>query len=354
MSSGIRVSTRAIKGQAPYRWMLLANLFEDSKAANEPYEPTSYKEAIEDSMQKMWVDARQEEFPSLLENHTWTLVTAPTHRKVLRGKWTFRLKRGAKGEVTRYKAHWVVRRFEQEEGFDYHETFATVVKPMSYKALFAIVSALDLEIEQLDVRTAFLYGAIDEEIFVEQPTGQEDGSNRVCLLNKALYSLKQALRIWFLIFAMFPKKLGFSPLSADLAVFARGNTFIPVYVNNMLIMRPSITEIEAIKHALGTRFNMSNLKQCHFYLGMSVRRDKPQRVLFLSQRGYIERTLRNFGMWNAKPVITPMDINKLELPEEGYTCNAPEKQWYAHAIESLMYAMLGTRVDTTFSVSIIC
>ena len=79
-----------------------------------------------------------------------------------------------------------MREFEQEENFDYHKTFATVVKPMSYKALFAIALALDLEIEQLDVQTAFLYGAIDEEIFVEQPTCQEDGSNCVCLLNKAI------------------------------------------------------------------------------------------------------------------------------------------------------------------------
>ena len=163
-----------------------------------------------------------------------------------------------------------MRGFEQEESFDYHETFATVVKPMSYKVLFAIASAFDLEIEQPDVRTAFLYRAIDEEIFVEQPTGQEDGSNRVCLLNKALYGLKQAPRIWFLTLATFLKELGFSPLSTDLAVFARDNTFIAVYVGNMLIVGPSINEIEAIKHALGTRFNMSDLGQCHFYLRMSV------------------------------------------------------------------------------------
>ena len=217
-----------------------------------------------------------------------------------------------------------------------------MVKPVSYKALFAIALALDLEIKQLDVRIAFLYGAIDEEIFVKQPTGQEDGSNRVCLLNKALYGLKQAPQIWFLTLATFLKELGFSPLSADLAVFAQGNTFIAIYVDDMLIVGSSITEIEVIKHALGTRFNISDLGQCYFYLEMSVCGDRPQRALFLGQRGYIERTLRDFGIWDAKPVVTPMDTNKLELPEEGYTYSAPEKQWYARAIGSLMYAMLGT------------
>ncbi len=186
----IRVSTRVTKSQVSRRFMLLANLAENSKATNEPYKPANYKEAIEDIAQENWLAAMQEEFQFLLENQTWTHVPAPAHRKVLRGKWTFKLKRGAKGEVTRYKARWAVRGFELEEGIDYHETFATVVKPMSYKALFAIASALDLEIEQLDVRTAFLYGAIDEEIFVEQPIGQEDGSSGTCLLIKALYGLK--------------------------------------------------------------------------------------------------------------------------------------------------------------------
>lgn len=141
----------------------------------------------------------------------------------------------------------MVKGFKQEEDFDYHKTFATVVKPMSYNTLFAIASALDLEIEQLDIRAAFLYWAIDEEIFVEQPTGQDDDKNRVCLLNKALYGLKQATRIWIFILATFINELGFSSLSVDLAVFAQDNTFIVVYVDNMLIVVPSITEIKAIK-----------------------------------------------------------------------------------------------------------
>ncbi len=102
------------------------------------------------------------------------------------------------------------------------------------------------------MRTAFLYGAIDEEICVEQPIGQEFGRRRVCLLNKALYGLKQAPRIWFLTFTTFLKELGFSSLTAYLAVFARGNTFTAVYVDNMLIVGTSTSEIETIKKALGT------------------------------------------------------------------------------------------------------
>jgi len=181
----------------------------------------------------------KKEHQSLLENGTWDLIEPPAGKKVLRGKWVFKLKRGPNGEIIRYKARWVVRGFEQEEGVNYNETFAAVVKPMSYKALFAFAAAMDYEIEQMDVVTAFLYGPIDEEIYVEQPTRLSDGSTRVCKLNKALYGLKQSPRIWFNTLASFLDEIGFTPLNADLSVFRRGGMFITVYVDDLLIFRLS-------------------------------------------------------------------------------------------------------------------
>ena len=124
------------------------------------FEPKSTKQAKGDIMWKEWLEAMALEYKSLADNKTWTLVTRPENRKVLRGKWVYKLKRGPEGEILRYKARWVVRGFEQEEGIDYGETFASVVKPISYKALFAIAAALDLDIEQMDVKTAFLYRAV--------------------------------------------------------------------------------------------------------------------------------------------------------------------------------------------------
>src|SRR5438552_4024639 len=139
----------------------------------------------------------KDENKSLLDNKTWTLVKPPKGRKILHGKWVYKLKRGPNGEILRWKACWVIRGFEQQEGIDYNETFASIVKPMSYKAMFAIAAALDLEIHQMDVKTAFLYGNVDEEIYVEQPMVFEDRTSRVCKLNKALYGLKQSPRIWY-------------------------------------------------------------------------------------------------------------------------------------------------------------
>jgi hypothetical protein len=109
---------------------------------------------------------------------------------VLRGKWVFRLKRGPHSEVLRHKARLVVRGFEQKEGLDYNKTFATVVKPMSYKALFAFAAAQDWEIEQINVKTIFFYGDLDEEIYIEQPKKSENRTDRIYLLKKVLYELK--------------------------------------------------------------------------------------------------------------------------------------------------------------------
>ena len=136
----------------------------------------------------------ENEVNSLTENHTWDLVDRPKDRAVLTGKWVYKHKCGLNGEILRHKLRWVVRGFEQREGLDYYKTFTSVIKPMSYKLLFAIAAANDLKIEQMDVKTAFLYGDIDTEIYVEQPKGIKAirESHKVYKLNKALYGLKQS------------------------------------------------------------------------------------------------------------------------------------------------------------------
>ena len=148
----------------------------------EPFEPKNLHQAKNDTSWLEWERAMLEEVNSLKQNKTWGLVDPPKHRRVLSGTWVFKLKRGPHGEVLCHKSRWVVRGCTQENTIDYDETFASVVKPMSYKALFAIGAALDLEIEEMDVKTAFLYGHIDHEICVQQPHHTTDGTPRACKL----------------------------------------------------------------------------------------------------------------------------------------------------------------------------
>jgi hypothetical protein len=159
----------------------------------------------------------------------------------------------------------------------------------------------------MDVKTAFLYGNIDEEVYVEQQPEFDNGTGRVCKLNKALYGLKQASRIWYQTLATFLEGLGFYPLTSDVGIFVKGHTYIAVYVDDLLIAGSSKEEIQELKNALSNRFQMTDLGPCSYYLGMAVTRDRKNRTIRLSQKGYIEKVLKEFGMSDAKPQSTPMN-----------------------------------------------
>ena len=135
---------------------------------------------------------------------------------------------------------------------------------MSYKALFAIAAAYDLEIEQMDVKTAFLYGDVDTDIFIHQPIGFDDGSGRVCKLNKALYGLKQSPRIWYRHLLNYLTALGYRPFTEDYSVFLHPelNIIIAVYVDDLLIVGLNSDNIAQLKVQLLDKFQMSDLGPC--------------------------------------------------------------------------------------------
>ena len=321
----------------------------------EPTEPKTYKQARNGGQWALWKLAAKEEYASLQENGTWKLVDRPKDRKVLQGKWVWRLKRGSQNQVIRHKARYVIRGDMQQEGIDFFETFASVVKPMSYKAIFAIVAAQDWELEQMDVKTAFLYGPIDTPIYMEQPQGCNDGSGRVCLLQRALYGLKQAPRIWYNTLATFLKQLGLEPLDSDMSVFHGNGLIVAVYVDDLLIAGPDMTEIDKLKKGLSDKFRMEDLGPCSYYLGMKVTRDRPNRTIKLSQKGYLEKVLKDFGMWDCNTKHdTPMETSpKHMVPETKMQASVEDKRRYQSAVGSLMYAMLGTRPDIAFAVSVV-
>jgi len=204
---------------------------------SDPTEPPTYKAACGGPDAARWKDAMDDEFRSLMENKTWDLVDETDASNLLSGKWTYRLKRGSEGQITRYKARRVVRGFEQEYGIDYNETFASVVRQKTYRSLFALAAIHDWEIEQMDIKTAFLYGPVEETIFVQLPPGYE-APGKVCRLNKALYGLKQAPRVWFLTLSKALSEIGFRKSEYDEAVFYMDDMTLAVYVDDILIFGP--------------------------------------------------------------------------------------------------------------------
>ncbi len=139
----------------------------------------------------------QEEYDSLVVNNTWSLVPLPKGRKLISYKWVFKIKHGVDGEVECYKAILVARGFTQTFKVNYNETFAIVAKFVSIRCVLALVAIEDMEIHQMDVKTAFLNGDLEEEIYMEQLEGfTQEGEHLVCKLHKSLYELKQSLRAW--------------------------------------------------------------------------------------------------------------------------------------------------------------
>jgi Reverse transcriptase (RNA-dependent DNA polymerase)/GAG-pre-integrase domain len=344
--------TQSTERPSSYFAMLANRLLDISQLLDdEPPEPTTWKSAMAHPTHDEWLTAAKEELDSLVNNNTWTLVDLPKNQKFLPGKWVFKYKRNSLGVIIRYKARWVVKGYEQQEGIDYNETFASVVKPMSYKALFAIAASLDLEIEQMDVKTAFLYGNIDETIYVEQPHGLTDGSNRVCRLNKALYGLKQSPRVWYKTLSEFLTSQGFLALDADQSVFVQGSTYIAVYVDDLLIIGPHMATIDKLKNALSERFKMTNLGPVAFYLGMTITRDRRKRILRIGQKSYLQEAIRAANLCNQPAPFTPMVNGKLRPGGDEYEAEPEFKRQYQSLVGTLMYAMLGSRPDIAFAVS---
>ena len=152
----------------------------------------------------------EEEMDSLMHNQTWDLVRFPAGKKTLRNKWVYKLKEEHGGRK-RYKARLLVKGFAQKNSIDFDQIFSPVVKMTSIRTILSLVAAEALHLEQLDVKTAFLHGDLEEEIYMQQPQGYEVKGKKklVCRLKKSLYGLKQAPRQWYLKFDRFMSEQGY-------------------------------------------------------------------------------------------------------------------------------------------------
>ena len=306
----------------------------------------------------------REELDSLHENKTWTFI--PKHKiesghRPLGGKWVYKVKRDVEGKVSRFKARWVIKGYLQQYGFDFDQTYPSVVKPMAFKTLFALAAFFDLDIDQMDVKTAFLYGLIDQLIYMEIPKGTETEAtkNMVCKLLKALYGLKQSPRLWYERLSTFLlEKLGLKRIHEDHSIFVSSAGLkgpLPiVFVDDIKIIAPKESGIiQRVKTELTASFSMSDMGPISFYLGLRIDRDRERRTIKLSQPAYIEKVLEKFHLDKANPVNTP---NKESIPlsqrEEG-EASPSEKERYQGMTGSIMFSMVETRPDIAFATSLV-
>jgi ATP-binding cassette subfamily B (MDR/TAP) protein 1 len=325
-------------------------------------EPQCYTEAVQMDDSVKWESAMNEEIMSLEKNETWSLTKLPAGKKALQNKWVFRVKEEHDGSK-RYKARLVVKGFQQKKGIDYNEIFSPVVKMTTIRLVLGIVAAENLHLEQLDVKTAFLHGDLEEDLYMVQPEGFRIAGKEdlVCKLGKSLYGLKQAPRQWYLKFDDFMMRNGYTRCVMDHCCYVKhfkgSYIILLLYVDDMLIAGSNMVEINKLKRQMSEEFEMKDLGEAKQILGMSISRDRSDGNLKLSQEKYIGKILNKFSLQDAKVRSTPLGshfkLTREQSPKTDKDMEEMTKVPYASAVGSLMYAMVCTRPDIAHAVGVV-
>jgi hypothetical protein len=273
-------------------------------AAASETDPT-LEEAINGPDAQQWLAAIADEHRSLLAYETWVVDKVPPGVRPIPVKWVLKAKRDATGAIERHKARLVAKGFRQREGIDYDETFAPTSRYTTLRLLLAHAAQADLELGQVDIKTAFLYGEIDKDIWIEQPYGYSDGDkSRACHLRRSIYGLKQSPRTWSTTLGKRLTAMGFTPSMADPALWMRTEpdgtkAFVLVYVDDLLLAAKARKTISGIVAGLATEFEARDMGEPEFFLGMTIERNRAERTLRLAQRRHITDLLSQYGMDDA-------------------------------------------------------
>ncbi|GKA95916.1 putative ribonuclease H-like domain-containing protein, partial [Tanacetum coccineum] len=240
-------------------------------------EPKKIAEALQDNS---WVQAMQEELLQFKLQQVWVLVDLPHGMKVIGTKWVYRNKRDERGVVVRNKARLVAQGYTQEEGIDYDEVFAPVARIEAIRLFLAFASFMGFIVYQMDVKSAFLYGTIDEEVYVSQPPGfvDPDHPKKVYKVVKALYGLHQAPRAWYATLSTFLEKHGYKRGTIDKTLFIKRDKkdimLVQVYVDDIIFGSTKKSWCDEFEALMKSRFQMSSMGELTFFLGLQVKQNK--------------------------------------------------------------------------------
>ncbi|KAL4309169.1 hypothetical protein GQ457_01G021620 [Hibiscus cannabinus] len=309
----------------------------------------SLSRAMSCNESKLWYDAMKDEMNSMKNNEVWDLVALPDDVKAIGCKWVFKTKKkDSKGNIERYKARLVAKGFTQREGIDYTETFSSVSKKDSLCIVLALVAQFDLELQQMDVKTVFLNGDLKEEVYMKQPEGfsSSDGENLVCKLNKSIYGLKQASRQWYLKFHEVISSFGFVENIMDQCIYHKASgskiCFMILYVDDILLATNDRGMLHEVKQFLSKNFDMKDMGDASYVIGIKIHRDRHKGVLGLSQETYINKVLERFRMKDCSPSVAPIvkggKFNLNQCPKNEFERERMNNIPYASVVGSLMYA----------------
>ncbi|GJS54255.1 putative ribonuclease H-like domain-containing protein [Tanacetum coccineum] len=312
-------------------------------------EPRSVAQALEDPS---WVDAMQAEMQQFKFQNVWILVDLPEGKYAIGTKWILKNKRDARGIVVRNKARLVAQGHRQEEGIDYDEVFAPVARIEAIRLFLAFASYMGFMVYQMDVKSAFLYGSIDEEVYVTQPKGFVDPQypKKVYKVVKALYGLHQAPRAWYATLSTFLLKHGYRRGTIDKTLFLKKHKrdiiLVQVYVDDIIFGSTKKAWCDEFEALMKGEFEMSAMGELIFFLGLQVQQ-RPDGI-FIGQDKYVQEILKKFDLESVRTATTPYEAPKPKSKNEPD--NPVNVHLYRSMIGSLMY-LTASRPDIMFAVS---
>lgn len=316
----------------------------------------TYKSAMKSSDSLEWKSAMEAEINKLVERGVFSLVPKPKDCKIISSRWHLKKKLNLDGSVKKFKARLVARGFSQRPGIDYTETFAPSSRQESLKAFLAVNGNRDWEVIQMDIVGAFLYGGLDEEIYMSQPEGfiDPDHPEHVWRLNASLYGLKQSARQWYTCFTDQLKLMGFKAAQVDPTMYILHQegvavATIIVHVDDILLAGKTSC-IEQIENTLQEKFQLTRNDEVSQFLSFDISRDRESRTFTMNQSSYVNDLVEQYGLEDARSVTTPCDENFKDLcknDDPSLVTSHP----YCNLVGALLWLSNGTRPDITFAVN---
>jgi hypothetical protein len=319
--------------------------------------PQTYKEAMESNHAEEWQKSIIEEQQSLIKLNTFEVVPRPTNKPIVKSRYVFKIKTDEKGKISRFKTRLVAKGYTQTQGVDYFDTFSPAIRLSSLRYLFSAAVLNKFKIHHLDVQTAFLNGDLAEEIYMEIPEHFDilnaDRKKQVLKLNKSIYGLKQASRVWNEKFTSTITSMGFIQSDGDPCIFIKYKStekqqpicIIGIFVDDCFVLGED-DQIAFTSQQLMKSFNMHDLGLLSYALGIKVIQQNG--TIELSQTAYVDKCLEKFQMSDSKIRSTPLPLK----PQADETNNKPMSNIniYQQLIGSLIYLSNATRPDIAYAV----
>nr|GEW59900.1 hypothetical protein [Tanacetum cinerariifolium] len=301
-------------------------------------EPKNIKEAMADSA---WIKSMQEELHQFDRLEVWELFDRPLCKNVFNMKWLWKNKRDEENIVIRNKSRLVAKGYAQKEGIDFKESFAPIAQLEAVRLFIAYAAHKSFTIYQMDVKTAFLYGPLKEEVYLNQPDGFVDTyhPDKVYRLKKALYGLKQAPRAWYDELSNFLVSKGFSKGSIDPTLFItkhRGDILlVQINVDDIIFGSTNSNLSKRFKKLMHNKFEMSMMGELKLFLGIQIHQSP--RGIFINQAKYTQDILKKHGMTSCDNVDTPMATKHLDAHLSGTSI---DQMKYRSMVGALMYLIV--------------